>query len=49
MTKTAQDYVNEINIQRQKPLEEQVNDLVNATSQLLVSIDKLIKENDTHP
>ena len=49
MTKTAQDYVNEINIQKAKPLDEQLNDLKIAGAKLLVSLDKLIKENDTHP
>ena len=49
MTKTVADYVNEINIQKAKPLDEQLNDLKIAGAKLLVSLDKLLKENDTHP
>ncbi len=43
-TKTAQDYINEINIQRQKPLEEQTNDLINAVAIFLVALDNYIRE-----
>ena len=42
--KTQQDYINEINIQRQNPLDEQLNDLVIASAKLLVALDNYIKE-----
>ena len=44
MIKTQQDYINDINVQRQKPLNQQVNDIIAAVAQLCVAIDNYTRE-----
>ena len=43
-TNDLQSYVNEIETQRQKPIEEQLNDLKLAGAKLLRALDNYIKE-----
>ena len=43
-TNDLQSYVNEIETQRQKPIEEQLNDLKLAGARLLRALDNYIKE-----
>ncbi len=43
-TNDLQSYVNEIETQRQKPIEEQLNDLKLAGAKLLQALDNYIKE-----
>ena len=47
MTKTVNDYVKEIEVQMEKPLAEQINDLKVAGATFLVKLDEYIKQLDT--
>ncbi len=44
LTKDVKDVIKEINIQKEKPLEEQLEDFKIAGAKLIVSLDKYIKE-----
>ena len=44
LTKEVKDVIKEINIQKEKPLEEQIEDFKIAGAKLIVSLDKYIKE-----
>ena len=48
MTKTVNDYVKEIEVQMEKPLKEQINDLKVAGATFLVKLDKYIKQLEGH-
>ncbi len=44
LTQEVKDVIEEINIQKEKPLEEQLEDFKIAGAKLIVSLDKYIKE-----
>ena len=48
MTKTVNDYVKEIEVQMENPLEEQINDLKVAGATFLVKLDEYIKQLEGH-
>ena len=46
MTKTVDDYVKEIEVQMEKPISEQINDLKVAAATFLVKLDEYIRQLD---